>query len=489
MRQACFEAIEISKSYGATRALNKVSIKLYPKEIVGVVGENGAGKSTLLHILSGIVTPDAGHLVLNGKEIKLFNYHDALACGISRVFQETALVPDIYVYENFFLSFEHLYSHFGILNKRRMVQHCDDALRELGVSIDVTQRTDHYDYATRQMIEITKAFGLLKLLGFINPIILLDEPTAALSESQVEVLFNKMNLFAETGTLLFVSHRLSEILRVSDRIYVFKDGNLISEENGQQVDEGRLHSLMVGRQKSARYYKEHEQNSQFGKSILEVRDLSKGRTFRNVNFALRRGEILGIGGVTGSGKEELGKVLAGWMRPDAGGVKVNESPVESYSVDYMTALGVGYIPKERKRDGVIGSLSVAWNISLPSIKDFLMFLKMLINRGKERELAKRFIRELDIKTPSPWSPCSVLSGGNQQKVSVSKWLARPLIILILDNPTMGIDVSILLISDDLLELIGLANRVLIMKDGNIIKEVDASPENKPSEREIVQHMV
>jgi ribose transport system ATP-binding protein len=507
MGQPCLETINISKNFGPTIALNDVNIKLFRNEIVGIVGENGAGKSTLLNILSGILVPDSGELFLDSEPIQLRSYHDALLHGISRVFQETALVPDIRVYENFFLSFERIFSKFGILNNKEMVIQCARYLRELELIIDPEKVTDHYDYSTRQMIEIAKAFGLLKFLGCENPIILLDEPTAALSESQVQVVFDKINILAKMGTVLFISHRLSEILEICDRIYVFKDGHLISEEQASEINEKKLHSLMVGRNRSEQYYKENEQNMEFGEIVLETINLSSGNQFKDISFQLKKMEIIGIGGVAGSGKEELGKTLAGWSSPEMGTVKVSGTQVSFFSVANMISLGVGYVPKERNRDGIIAGLSVSWNIGLSCIRDILRSKYFFINKLKERELAKRFIKDLKIKTPSLMIPCKALSGGNQQKVSISKWLARPLSVLILDNPTIGIDVgtkeqlyskfreivkkglSILLISDDLMELIGLANRLLIMKDGKIIKEMEGSPENKPIEKEVIGYMV
>jgi len=507
MAQAYFEASNVSKTFGATRALNDVTVRLYRKEIVGIVGENGAGKSSLLNILSGIYPPDTGELYLEGKDIRLTSYRDALLHGISRVFQETALVPNMHVYENFFLSFEHLFSRFGVLNRRRMIEECVHGLRDLGLAIDPERVTDQYDYPTRQMIEIAKAFSLLRFIGCDNPVVLLDEPTAALSETQVQMLFEKMHLMAESGTVVFVSHRLSEILKVSNRIYVLKDGILISEENPSEADEAKLHSLMVGRQRDRKYYKEDQQNFQFGSAVLEAANLSKDNTFRDVSFTLRECEILGVGGVAGSGKEDLGKTLAGWTKPNEGILKIRGNEISDFSTENVTSLGVGYIPKERRRDGIIPGLSVSWNITLPSIHDLLRTNLMLVDRSKERELTARLINDLDIRTPSVSTLCSSLSGGNQQKVSISKWLGRPLSVLVLDNPTMGIDVGtkeqlyrkfreivkqglpIILISDDLLELIGLSNRILIMKDGRVVNEIEILPEKRPTETEVISYMV
>jgi len=507
MAQAYFEASNLSKTFGATRALNDVSVRLYRKEIVGILGENGAGKSSLLNIISGIYPPDTGELYLDGKDMRLTSYRDALLHGISRVFQETALVPSMRVYENFFLSFEHRFSSFGVIDRKRMINECAHGLRELGLTIDPARVTDHYDYPTRQMVEIAKAFSLLRFIGCDNPVVLLDEPTAALSDTQVQALFEKMCIMAESGTVVFVSHRLSEILRISDRIYVLKDGNLISEENPAEVDEAKLHSLMVGRQRDRQYYREDQQNFQFGNVVLEAVSVSKDETFRNVSFVLREGEILGVAGVTGSGKEAIGKRVAGWTKPSEAILRIHGREVNSFSPENVTSLGVGYIPKERRRDGIIPGLSVSWNLTLPSIRDLLRTRLRLVDRSKERKLTAKLIKDFDIRTPSASTLCSSLSGGNQQKVCISKWLGRPLSVLVLDNPTMGIDVGtkeqlyrkfreivkqgppIILISDDLLELIGLSNRILIMKDGKVVNEIEILPEKRPTETEVISYMV
>ncbi|MCL5676282.1 MAG: sugar ABC transporter ATP-binding protein [Firmicutes bacterium] len=500
----------ICKAFPGVQALNDINLHVYENEIVGLIGENGAGKSTFLNILSGICTADRGGVRFLGKAFKPANYREATLAGVSRVYQEQALVPNIPVFENILLSHEELFTRYGfMLDKKSMIAKTREELKSLGCNIDPAAPTERYDFSVRQIIEIAKACSLSKLLGIEKPLILLDEPTSALTSEQIRVFFDIIRSLKSKGSFIFVSHRLTELLELSDRIYVFKDGQVVAMiDDPQTCDEATLHKLMVGRERDEDYYKEYEQLPPGDEVVLRVENFTRKGCFSDINLELKQGEILGIGGVLGSGKSELGRAIAGVQTRDAGSLYLRGELVSDSSFTKQIERGIGYIPAERNLEGIICDFSVAWNISLAGIKDVFGKVFGLLNVAKERAEAENYVAELGIKTPSINALCLGLSGGNQQKVLLSKWLCRNPSILILDNPTRGVDagakeeiygllrqlvsrqnMSIILISDDLLELIGMSNRIIVMKDGLIKKEVSAAVGAKPSEVELVSFMV
>ena len=304
----------LTKTYGETLVLDNVSFTVAPNSIVGVVGENGAGKSTLFNIISGIVRPDSGRVEFRGKEIRPANYKEANLLGISRVFQEQALIPNITVYENILLSHEGQFTRFGqVLDKKRMIETARRIVDAMKLDIDVQRRTSDYDFSKRQSIEIARACLVPReVLAISSPLILLDEPTSALEKSEEEAFFRLIRSIREHGSALFVSHRLSEVLSVCDLIHVLKDGRLVATVRPHEINEHLLHGLMVGRERDADYYHEEDQENVSGRSVLmEVRDLSLRQEYREVSFDVRQGEILGIGGLLDSGKSHLGKGIAG----------------------------------------------------------------------------------------------------------------------------------------------------------------------------------
>jgi len=503
----------LSKSFPGVKALEDVEIYVKENEIVGLIGENGAGKSTFQNILCGLYPPDEGNILLHGQSFYPKNYYEASLKGISRVYQEQALVPNVPVYENMFISHERLFIKFGFyLDKSKMVQKAAEIFDSLGVEIAPTNLTESYDFSTRQIIEICRACSLSRLLGISKPLILLDEPTSALTQEQIEVLFSIIRKLKDEASFVFVAHRLTEVMELSDRIYVLKDGKITATiDDPKTQNEDTLHKYMVGREKNEDYYKEKEQKSVEGNTILEINNYGRKDTFKNISFKLMEGEILGFGGVLGSGKSELGKAIAGLMKKDVGelALKSNSTRImNKYSFRDLMDDGFGYVPAERNLEGIITNFSVNWNISLASMNDKILYNFGMLDLKKERSIANKFIEEMGIKTPSANTQCLSLSGGNQQKVLLSKWLCRNPKILILDNPTRGVDagakeeiyeilrrlvtfkkMSIILISDELLELIGMSNRIIIMKDGVIRKEVIAAAGSKPTEETLVRYMV
>jgi ribose transport system ATP-binding protein len=500
----------LSKRFGEALVLDNVGFTVASNSIVGIVGENGAGKSTLFNIISGIVRPDRGRIEFQGKEIQPANYKEANLLGISRVFQEQALIPNIAVYENIILSHEGYFARFGqILDKQRMIEVAQRIADSMKLDIDVRRRTSDYDFSKRQSIEIARACLVPReVLAISVPLILLDEPTSALEKSEEEALFNLIRTIREHGSVLFVSHRLGEVLSVCDLIHVLKDGRLVATVRPADTDEHTLHGLMVGRERDADYYHEEDQGQIVGRSVmLQVRDLSLRDHYQDVSFEVREGEVLGIGGLLDSGKSHLGKGIAGLMPPEAGTVRMGaEQPVRPEFRD-LIAQGLAYVPSERLAEGLILPFSVAWNTSLAGGQDIFSSRLGFWLAGLEDRVTRRYMRELGIKAPSPRSSCATLSGGNQQKVVLAKWLCRSPAVIILDNPTRGIDAGakeevyklvrqltasgacIILIADELLELIGLSNRIAVMRGGRLTAILEAPPRCKPSERDLVSHML
>jgi len=501
------EVENVTKSFPGVLALDDVSVTINKGEIVGIAGENGAGKSTLLNIIAGIYRPDSGSLMLRSRPYAPASYQQANKNGVFMVFQEQGLIPSIYVYENLFLANEEQFITNGILNKKRMISHAKEAMRDLNLDIDPTKLTWSYSFHERQMIEISRAFTLAKVLNIEIPLILLDEPTSGLSDAEIEKLFHKVGEFSDRASFLFISHRLSELITLCGRIYIFKDGRNIQSLNTETTTEDNIHEYMVGRKRESKFYREDHQVNDVGKEIFSVNSLSKKGSFEKINLGLRKKEIVGIGGVVGCGKTELGLCLAGIEKFDSGDISIEGNRISKVTLKNMMKREIGYVPGDRKNEGIIGYLPVNWNVTLPSIPDIKLGGLPLINTKMENEITNQFIDKFRIKTPRISTMCYSLSGGNQQKVLMSKWIAKNLKVIILDNPTRGIDVgakeeiytilrelteqglSIILITDDLLELIGLSNRIIIMKDGLITNEFNSPPENKTTESELVKYMV
>jgi len=500
------EVRAVSKSFGGIPALSSASLSLRKGEVIGLVGENGAGKSTLLKTISGNLRPDSGSVAVNGKQVSLRSYADANREGIFHIYQDLALIPTLTVYENVLLAHENSFSRFGVIDNRALRKYVTELLVEFGHErIDASRKVETYDLSTRQVIEIIKSFALAKLAGVESPVMLLDEPTAALTGDEVEFLMRLIQSTRQRAAIIYVSHRLSEVIEISDRLYVLKDGAMIAEMPAAGVAENRLHELMVGRTRDEFFYREHEQREPAEKAVLEVSGLSRPGSFEDVTFRVRAGEIVGVGGLVGSGKSDLAKVLAGAL-PDASGTITIDGVAapRKLSVQAMSDAGVGYLPPDR-RDGVIPPLSVTSNMSLARLtrRGEAVWLDL----AREKREAREFVDTLGIKTAGIEAQISTLSGGNQQKVLLARWLLRQAKVLILDNPTNGVDagakediygvlrqiaakgVGILLVSDDLLELIGLSNRILIMRAGTVMREVPAPAKNKPGEVELVADMV
>ena len=500
----------LSKRFGDSLVLDNVGFSVPNNSVVGIVGENGAGKSTLFNIISGILRPDSGSIEFRGREISPSNYKEANLLGISRVFQEQALIPNITVYENILLSHEARFCRFGqFLEKRRMIEVAQRITDSMQLDVDVQRRTSDYDFSKRQSIEIARACLVPhEVLSISEPLVLLDEPTSALEKSEEEALFRLIRNIREHGSVLFVSHRLGEVLTVCDLVHVLKDGRLVATVNPAETDERTLHGLMVGRERDADYYHEEEQGKIANHNVLiQVRDLSLAGYYQDVSFDVHEGEVLGVGGLLDSGKSHLGKGVAGLLRPDLGTVCVGSTSAERPNFRDLISQGLAYLPSERSAEGIILPFSIAWNISLAGGQDIFSTALGIWRGALESQVARRYIHELAVKAAGPQSPCETLSGGNQQKVVLAKWLCRSPRAIVLDNPTRGVDAGakeeiykliraltasgacVVLITDELLELIGLSHRIAIMRGGTLSAIVDAPPENKPSEKDLVALML
>jgi ribose transport system ATP-binding protein len=497
----------ITKRFPGVHALKDISVSIRKHEILGFAGENGAGKSTLLKVLAGVHKPDTGSMRLGGADYQPKNYREASSLGVSMVFQEQNLVPNLCGYENIFLSHEdHFVGKNGLLDRRSMIARTRSFFEQFGLEANPAKPVSTYTFHQRQLLEILRAFIISELYGISSPLILLDEPTASLSEAERDLLFSKVREYSDRATFCLISHRLSEMMTYCSRIVVLKDGAYVDEVVPEEATERILHSMMVGREFSGDTYQVGRQMELTElTSALRVEGLCHEGAYRDITLELYRGEILGIGGLVGCGKRDLGKDIFGIEHFDAGTVFLGGEPVTGLSIQKMVKGGVGYIPAERKGFGIIEYLPIGWNLTLPSIFS-LKNRFLMLDRSKERALVDRFIKEFKIKATSESMGFS-LSGGNQQKVVLAKWIAKDLDILILDNPTRGIDVgakeeiysllrtivkqgvAVLLITDDLLELIGLSNRIIIMKEGRISSQKETGKSEKPSEKELVQYMV
>jgi ribose transport system ATP-binding protein len=494
----------INKSFPGVHALKDVSIEVRRGEIIGLIGENGAGKSTLMKILSGVYQPDSGRILVAGHPTRLLDSADANRKGIGMVFQEQSLLTNLTVGENIYLGNEAQFTRFGIVDWKRLYAAAARQLAKVRLDIDPRTRADELDFAARQMVEIAKALTLEEASGG-HLVVLLDEPTSVLERAEIDVLFARVRALRDRASFIFVSHRLDEVLELSDRIYVMKDGAVVADLKAADADISKLHHWMVGRSLQAEYYREPLQKPYRTEVLAEARALSLTGAYTNVDFTLHAGEILGIAGVIGSGREELTRTLAGFLPHDGGTLTIAGRRAVLENPAQAVDAGMGYVPRERRVEGLVLFLPVAANMTLASLARLTRH--GLIDGQAERRIAQGWVERLRIRTPSINTLCLNLSGGNQQKVVLAKWLEAKSRVLILDHPTRGLDVGakeevyelvrgvtaegvgVILTSDTLEETIGLSHTVLVMRDGEITHRTDASPGAKPAQLDLIGHMV
>jgi ABC-type sugar transport system ATPase subunit len=466
----------ISKRFGGVVALDGVDFSLRSGEIHALLGENGAGKSTLINILGGIHQPDHGTIHVHGNSVRIGNVSDADRLGIRLIHQELALAPNLTIAENLFLGREP--TRFGLLDRRRLVSEAENLRDELGFPElgDVRERVGELNVARMQLVEIARALAVR-----VN-ILVLDEPTASLSESETEVLFAKLRRLRSQGVgIIYISHRLEEISRLADRITVLRDGRSIGTQDADQIDMQQLITWMVGRELNEHYPRPPHQP---GDVVLRVRGL-RAPGVNDVSFDLRCGEVLGLAGLVGAGRTELARVLGGVDPATAGEITVDGVSVRlRYPADARAA-GIALVPEDRKREGLVMTRTVGFNLVLPWTR---MWSRWCMPDYTQRAaIVSRAMKGFSIKASTPEVMIDTLSGGNQQKVVVAKWMEQPPKILILDEPTRGVDVgareeifaligqlvaqrmAVLLISSDLPEVMNLSHRLALYRDGSIVQ--------------------
>lgn len=467
----------LDKSYIGVHALDHVDFDLNEMEIHALLGENGAGKSTFMKILDGSVIKDEGRIFINGQEVNITNPHQAQQLGIGMVYQELSLILNLTVAENIFLGRWPRRKLFRSVDWRQIYRQSKEALKRLGVSIDVKERVNNLGMGERQLTEIARAISMnVKIL-------LLDEPTSALSDEERERLFAMVRALKETGvSIIYVSHRLSEVPQICDRVTVLRDGKKIDTLPINQADESTLIRMMVGRNIGERFPKEKIQE---GKEILRVKNLTINGRLNNLDLNLHQGEVLGIFGIMGAGRTEFARALFGIDKINKGDIFISGKRVSISSPENAIREGLGYLTEDRQ-SGLLMRMAIPQNITLPSLKRFNKF--GFLRHGDERKIARDYIENLGIHTPKLDQKVEFLSGGNQQKVALAKWLCSQSKILILDEPTRGIDVGakievyrlinelskcgvgIILLSSELPEVLNMSDRILVMSDGSFVGE-------------------
>jgi ribose transport system ATP-binding protein len=494
----------IHKRFAGVHALKGVSLDLNSGEILGLIGENGSGKTTLMRVLMGIERRDEGTIVLHGSELNILKPIEAYERGIGMVFQEQALFPNLSVAENIFLGHEELMQTAGILHWKQIRDEAKNVLKQVGLTdLNPKTRLERLSFSQRQMVEIGRvlysAFRTDKQV-----IIILDEPTTVLSPNEVGNLFKIINSLRQHAAFVFISHHLDEIIKYTDRVVVLKDGENVGEEITGKTSIKVLQELMVGREFSTDFYFAKDLRLPEKDVVLQLNGIS-AKSVKKVNFALHRGEILGIAGLMGCGKEDLAKIIFGDTQIQEGTITLENGVTLQNKIAAAVNSGIGYLPSDRRADGIMAGLSVITNTTIANLESYVK-AGLYLNKYSEQHTMDEFIKKLRIKTPSGKTKIMNLSGGNQQKVILARWLCRKPSILLMEQPTRGIDVgakqeiyrlmrelvnqgiSILVMSDEMPELIGLCNRILTMKQGRITSEIDCQKEEKPNEQQIIQHI-
>jgi ribose transport system ATP-binding protein len=479
--QPLLQLQRINKTFPGVQALKDVTMTVVPGEIHGLLGENGAGKSTLMKILNGVYRADSGSILWQGSPIEIHSPQDAQHSGISMIHQELALVSYLDAGKNIFLGREPGGLIPGTVNWRRMYADAQRIIDDLGLDIDVKRPVRFFSLAQQQMIEVAKALSLDARL------IIMDEPTSSLTDREVETLFNQMRALRNRGvSIIFISHRLEEIFQICDRVTVLRDGEWVATSSIHALTTDTLIKYMVGREVDQIF--EPRTGKISDEVILEVRDLNRGDRVRNINFRLRRGEILGIAGLVGAGRTETLETIFGAHPASSGQIVVDGKPVAIRRPDQAIKHGIGFVTEDRKGQGLFPAMTVALNIVITRLGELVR--AFLVNRRAVNSLADDFITRLDIRTPSAQQQVQNLSGGNQQKVIISRWMTLNPRVLMLDEPTRGIDVgakheiyrlmrhlaaegvAIIMVSSELPEILGVSDRVLVMHEGRIAGEFD-----------------
>ncbi|MEE3437720.1 MAG: sugar ABC transporter ATP-binding protein [Lachnospiraceae bacterium] len=483
MSEVRLQVQNLCKTFGITKAVQNVSFNINKGEVHALIGENGSGKSTLTNMLTGIYSIDSGHFILDGKEVHPKNQVEANNEGISIIVQELGTLSGLTVAENIFLGHEDRFVKFGIKNTGAMNRLAQELLNKYGFNrIRANAMVDDYNFEDRKLVEIVKA-------TYFNPkIVVIDETTTALSQEGREELYKHMNrIRAEGNTIIFISHDLPEILRMSDTITVLRDGVYIDTVKSADIDEEGLKKLMVGREVTGDYYRADYGEPISDEVVMTVKNVTVPGLIKNINFELHKGEILGFGGLSESGMHEIGKACFGASFDREGTVVLADG---THIDNIPTAIhhSIAYTSKDRDNESVVMNQGIGDNICLPSLDALKNGVGLLSDR-KMKDFANEYAKEMSVKMVNTDQFVSDLSGGNKQKVVLARWIGKDSDILVLDSPTRGIDIkvkqdiyqlmdrmrksgkSIIMISEELMELIGMCDRIIIMKDGEISGEL------------------
>jgi ribose transport system ATP-binding protein len=468
----------LSKEFPGVKALSEVDLEVRKGEVHVLMGENGAGKSTLMKILAGVYSADEGAIFLSGREVHINSPLEAIRLGVNLIYQELSVAPNLTVAENIFMGSE--LSRKGIIDRPSMVKKSAAILKRLGASFAPDIRAGLLSIAEQQQIEIARA------LNHDSKILIMDEPTAALSDRETDRLFEVVHSLKDQGiAVIYISHRMNEVSRIADRVSVLRDGQYIGTLEKDEIDPGRIVAMMVGRSLDD-FYK-HEINTNIRKGTFVVEDFSDGSLVEDISLEVGAGEILGIAGLVGAGRTELARMIFGIDRPESGCVYLDGEEIQIKSPGDAIRHNIGYVPEDRKSQGLFLDMNVGDNIGMNVLNRISR--KGILPKGTNARFSGESIKNLNIKVASPHSKVLSLSGGNQQKVLLARWLAIKPRVLILDEPTRGVDVgakseiyriigglaakgvAVIFISSELPEIVGIAQRVLVMREGKIVGEI------------------
>ncbi len=472
----------INKSFGTNQVLKDAGFLLKDGEVHALMGENGAGKSTLMKILTGVYTRDAGTVLVDGKEVVYKSPQEAEKAGIVFIYQELNVLFDLTVEENLFMGKE-ITKGFGICDRKAMRKKAQEVMDKMGVNIPINAVMSDLSVGQQQMVEICKA------LMVDAKVLIMDEPTAALTQSETEGLFKLIKSLREKGvSIVYISHRMEEIFELCDRITILRDGTYVGTEYIKDINMDDIVRMMIGREIGERYPK--REGVTIGDEVLYVENLSKGKTFQNVSFRVHAGEVLGVSGLMGAGRTEIMHAIFGNLPYDSGRILINGEAVNIKCARDAINAGIGFITEDRKTEGLLLEKSIAENIELANLGK--VSDKSVLSKKKGAELVKKGIDEFHIKCFGPQHECANLSGGNQQKVVIAKWVYTDPKVLILDEPTRGVDigakkeiysvindlaakgVAIIMVSSELPEVLGMSDRIMVVHEGKVTGIIDAA---------------
>ncbi len=483
----------IRKEFPGVLALDDVSLKAQAGKVHALMGENGAGKSTLIKILAGAYSKDRGSILFDNKEVNIDNPHDSLNLGIKVVYQEIALIPEFTVGENIFLE-KFPVNSLGVVNWKKLYNDCNNLLNKIGFDLNVKEKVANLSISEQQIVEIARAI-------FQNAsVVVMDEPTSSLTPNEIEKLFEVIeNLKNNNIAIIYITHKIDEIFKIANEVTVLRDGKLISHRDIKDTSEEILIQDMVGRKVDQKF---DRPNKSFDKILMSIKNISTKSKLKDISFNLYKGEILGFFGLMGAGRTELAKAIYGYDKISNGSVEIEGRLLKKFNTQMMVKNGVGYVTEDRKGEGIIKDMNLRENMSLPSLEIFEKLFT--INKSKEKKISNQYIDKFEVKTPSSERLITLLSGGNQQKILLSRWLIRNLKIIILDEPTRGVDIgakteilrlindlakdglSVILMTSEMNDLLTLSDRIIVMAGGKISKEFDR---NKVTQEEIFKASV